>query len=261
MTDLNRRDFLAATSLGFVGGAAALGGLTQSAQAGSHGGSDTHHAALAALFPGSVNSDGEYTLPELPYSYDAVSDVIDEQTMMLHHSRHHQGYVNGLIAAESALADARESGNFSLADYHTGKTAFHGAGHFLHCVFWDCIGPDEGSGDGMGGEPDGKLAEMIERDFGSFKKMLDQFAAVSRTVEGSGWGIVAYSLAAGKLVIHQAQNHELNAPWATVPLFCNDVWEHAYYLKYQNNRAAYVEAFPKILNWKRIAKRFEMLAG
>lgn len=260
MTEINRRNFLAASSLGVLAGAAAFGALAQGAQAAT--GDRTHpRGAMAALFPGSVDSDGQYTLPELPYSYDAVNDVIDEQTMRLHHSRHHQGYVNGLISAEKALAEARESGNYSLADYHTGKTAFHGAGHFLHCVFWDSIGPDEGGTGGMGGSPEGSLAAAINRDFGSVEKMLEQFAAASRTVEGSGWGILAYSLAAEKLVIHQAQNHELNTQWATVPILCNDVWEHAYYLKYQNNRAAYVEAFPKIINWKRVAKRFEMMAG
>jgi len=257
MESINRRNFLAASAAGVLGGAAALGALGGSAHAANH--AHSHQAGLAGLFPGSVDAEGKYVLPTLPYSYDAVADVIDEQTMRLHHSRHHQGYVNGLIAAEAALAEARESGNMAFADYHSQKCAFHGAGHFLHCVFWDSIGPGE---DGtMGGAPEGALAEAISRDFGSLEKMLAQFAAASTTVEGSGWGIVGYSLAARKLVVLQAKNHELLSPWAVVPILCNDVWEHAYYLKYQNNRGAYVSAFPSILNWKRIAARYELVAG
>lgn len=262
MADLNRRNFLAASTAGVIGGAAALGLYAQPAPAASHGGQGhgSHHDGMAHLFPGSVDDSGKYVLPDLQYPYDAVSDVIDEQTMRLHHTRHHQGYVNGLIAAEKALAEARESGDHSLADHWLKKCAFHGAGHFLHCIFWDSIGPDEEDG-GMGGEPGGKLAEAIARDFGSTRKMLDQFGAASRSVEGNGWGILGYSIAARKLVVLQAQNHQLNSPWAVIPVLCNDVWEHAYYLKYQNDRGGYVAAFPRIINWKRVAKRFEMIHG
>lgn len=252
MENLSRRDFLvagaAATTL--LSGVGAT--MAHAAEAGGGGG----QRAMTALIPGAINGEGAYQLPKLPYGYDAVSEVIDAETMRLHHTLHHQSYVNGLIAAEKALAAARASGDYSLVDHHSRKVAFHGAGHFLHCVFWDCIGPEE-----MGGEPTGKLAEAIAHDFGSFNQFIGHFNAAGKSVEGSGWAILGYSIAADKLMILQAMNHQLLTPWAVVPLMCVDVWEHAYYLKYQNRRAAYVDAFPGIVNWKRVGERYAMLKG
>lgn len=265
MTDLNRRDFLSTGAAAAGGAALALGAFgAGNAHADMHGamheemhGGMTHSRdMLRALFPGAVNEEGEYTLPELKYAYSDVDEVIDEQTMMLHHSRHHQGYVNGLKNAEAKLAEARETGDFSLIQHWSRQASFHGGGHFLHSVFWDCIGgPEE-----MGGEPEGALMEAIERDFGGFDQMMAHFAAASKAVEGSGWGILGYSLAAAKLVILQGQNQQLLTQWGVVPILCNDVWEHAYYLRYQNNRGAYVDAFPRVINWTRVAKRFSLLA-
>jgi Fe-Mn family superoxide dismutase len=111
------------------------------------------------------------------------------------------------------------------------------------------------------GEPSDLLKTGIERDFGGMEPMLAQFKAAAKAVEGAGWGLLAYSIAAGKLVILQAQNQQLLTQWACLPLLALDVWEHAYYLKYQNNRAAYVDAFPKIINWKGISERYKMLAS
>ncbi len=254
MSEINRRDFLSTGAAAAGGAAIALGALgTSRARA-----DEPIHSPqmLQALFPGAVNAQGEYTLPELKYEYGDVDAAIDEQTMRLHHSRHHQGYVNGLKNAEERLAEARETGDFGLVQHWSRQASFHGGGHFLHTVFWDSIGPGDG---GMGGEPEGPLMDAIVRDFGSFDGMMAHFAAASNAVEGSGWGILAYSLAAGKLTILQAQNQQLLTQWGVVPLMCNDVWEHAYYLRYQNNRGAYVEAFPQVINWNRVARRFEML--
>lgn len=244
MSDFTRRDFMAAGTM--LGGALALQTV------GGRAAAQDPAAVQAALVPGAVDENGKYVLPKLLYPYDAVSEVIDEQTMMLHHSRHHQGYVNGLIKAEGELAKARESGDFALVDHWSGQCAFHGGGHFLHCIFWDCIGPDA-----MGGKPTGELARHIERDFGGLDAMLAHFAAASKSVQGSGWGIVAYSIPADKLIILQGQNQQLNTQWGMIPILVNDVWEHAYYLKYQNNRGAYVDAFPKIINWSRVGGRFD----
>lgn len=275
MDELNRRGFLASGTMASLG-ALALAGAGSMAQAQTSqpasqpagrrrpGARMAQQAVpgvdLAGVYPGATNAAGQYQLPPLAYPYDAVSEAINEQTMRLHHDKHHAGYVRGLINAEEKLAEARQSGDFSQVDYWSRKAAFHGAGHFLHCIFWDCIGPDA-SGGGMGGSPEGALAEAIDRDFGGLQPMLDHFAAASKQVEGNGWGIMGYNIPAGKLVILQAMNHQLLSDWAVIPLLVNDVWEHAYYLKYQNERGSYVEDFPKVVNWGKIAQRYELVAG
>ncbi len=251
MQELNRRDFMAA------GAAATLvAGSLLSPSVASAAAAESVAKNWKALVPGAVDAAGAYVLPPLAYAPGAVSEVIDEQTMLLHHDKHHAGYVKGLIAAEAALAEARKSGNFDLVEHWSRQVAFHGGGHMLHCIFWDCIGPEN-----MGGKADGDLAKAIDASFGSFDAMWAHFANASKKVEGSGWGILAYSLAADRLVILQGQNQQLNTQWGVVPLLVLDVWEHAYYLKYQNNRGAYVDAFPKIINWKRIGDRYAILKG
>lgn len=262
MQPLNRRDFLAAGAIGISGLMAAdvLGQQVPGQQQRPGGQAAQTPPAqrpkqLKDVIPGAVDQSGHYVLPPLKYPYDSLSEVIDEETMRLHHDKHHLGYVRGLIAAEEKLKEAREEGNYDLISHWTHQAAFNGAGHFLHCVFWDCIGPQ------VDGKPEGRLASYIERGFGSLDKMLGIFGGASKSVQGSGWGIIGYSIAADKLVVLQAQNHQLNSQWGIVPILCNDVWEHAYYLKYQNNRGSYVDAFPKIINWQRISERFETLAG
>lgn len=250
MDQSNRREFLSAA--GAIAAAGAVTGLASSASAQTTQTMKT----MKDLIPGAVNENGEFVLPPLKYPYDAVDTAIDEETMRLHHDKHHAGYVRGLINADKQLADSRMSGDFSLVDYWERKLAFHGAGHFLHCVFWDCIGPEK-----MGGMPEGDLRKAIDKDFGDYSAMMNQFKAASKTVEGSGWGILGYSIAADKLMIFQAMNHQLLTPWAIVPLMCLDVWEHAYYLRYQNRRGDYVDAFEKVINWERVAERYAILKG
>lgn len=252
MEHLDRRGFLAAGAA--LGGAALLHGM-----AGAQDGNRPNAAAgrragqAAALVPGSVDANGQWQLPKLPYAYDAVSEVIDAQTMELHHTKHHQAYVNGVKKAEEELAKARANNAFDLISHWENELAFNGGGHTLHCIFWDSIGPDS-----MGGKPDGALAEAIDRDFGSYDGMWGQLAAAAKRVQGSGWGMLAYEFASGKLQIIQGQNQHLNTTWAMIPLLPIDVWEHAYYLKYQNRRADYVDAFPKIINWSRVGRRFQI---
>ena len=263
MDELTRRDFLTAGTLVAAGGLLALGGLgevsaapTPAAAPGAAPAAARKASALAALYPGSVDATGKYQLPPLPYDYNAIAEVIDEQTMHLHHDKHHAAYVKGIAKAEEELANARSAGDFALVQHWSRQASFHGAGHLLHCVFWDSIGPDK-----MGGEPSGALAEAIQRDLGGAKAAMAHFKAAAKAVEGNGWAILAYNLAADKLVVLQAMNHQLLSDWAAVPLLCIDVWEHAYYLRYQNDRGAYVDAFEKAINWGRIEKRFALLSG
>ena len=195
----------------------------------------------------------KYELPPLPYAYDALEPYIDEQTMRLHHDKHHQGYVNGLNKALEKLAAAREAGDFALVKHLSRAAAFHGSGHLLHSIFWPNMAP---AGAGGGGEPEGELAAQIAQDFGSFAAFKAHFSAAAKTVEGSGWGLLVWEPNAGQLEVLQAEKHQNLTQWGVVPLLVLDVWEHAYYLKYQNNRGAYVEAWWNVVNWADVAERF-----
>ena len=198
-----------------------------------------------------VNEKGEYLLPPLRYEYNALEPHIDEQTMRLHHDKHHLAYVNGLNDALAKLQQARESGDVSLVQNYSGKLAFHGSGHLLHVIFWENMSPKGG------GEPKGALAKAMNSAFGSFEKFVTQFSAAANQVEGSGWAILAFEPLGKKLVILQAEKHQNLTQWGVIPLLALDVWEHAYYLKYQNRRGDYVKAFFNVINWEDVAKRYQ----
>lgn len=192
-----------------------------------------------------------YELPPLPYAYDALEPYYDQATLTLHHDKHHAGYVRGLNAAEAKLAAARESGDTSGVKALSQLLAFHGSGHILHSVFWTNMKA------GGGGAPAGDLAAQINTDFGSFDAFLAQFKAATTSVEGSGWGLLVWSRLTGKLEILQALNHQHSSQWGAVPIMAVDVWEHAYYLKFQNRRAEWVNTFfANLVNWDDVASRF-----
>ena len=193
-----------------------------------------------------------YELPKLPYAYNALEPVIDEQTMRLHHDKHHAGYVKGLNHAEEMIAGARKSGDYALIKHWDRERAFNGSGHILHTLFWTNLSPDGG------GEPSGKLAAAIGKEWGSFEAFKKEFKAAGAAVEGSGWGILSYTIPLKQLVILQAEKHQDLTQWGTIPLLVADVWEHAYYLKYQNDRASYVDNLFKIFNWKEVERRFDV---
>jgi superoxide dismutase, Fe-Mn family len=200
----------------------------------------------------------KHTLPELPYSYDALEPFLDKETMELHHSKHHQGYVNGVNGAEAALAKAREAGDFGLIQHWSRQLAFHYGGHYLHSMFWATMAPN---GAGGGGEPTGVLADKISEDFGDFGAFQSQFSAASAAVEGSGWGLLHYRPTDDRLVICQAENQHKVAQWGATPILGIDVWEHAYYLKYQNRRPEYIKAWWNVVNWDAVAERLKSAKG
>ena len=191
----------------------------------------------------------KHTLPELPYAHNALEPHYDEATLRLHHGKHHQAYVAGLNKAEEELSKAREAGDFALIKHWERELAFHGSGHLMHSLFWANLSPQGG------GEPDGRLLELINRDFGSFEAFKKQFSAASAAVEGSGWGLLAYCSELGGLKILTVEKHQdLLLPGA-LPLLTVDVWEHAYYLKYQNRRADWIAAWWNLVNWDDVEAR------
>lgn len=199
-----------------------------------------------------------HSLPDLPYAYDALEPYIDKETMELHHSKHHQTYVNGVNGAEAGLAKARAAGDFALIQHLSRQLAFHYGGHYLHSMFWKIMAPN---GNGGGGNPEGPLADKINEDFGSFEAFQKQFSAAAATVEGSGWALLHYRPNDNRLVICQAENQHKVAQWGATPIMGIDVWEHAYYLKYQNKRPAYIEAWWNIVNWSQIADNLKSASG
>ncbi|MGI5819742.1 MAG: superoxide dismutase [Armatimonadota bacterium] len=192
-----------------------------------------------------------HELPALPYAYDALEPYLGEQTLRTHHDKHHQGYVDGLNSAEAKIEQAREAGDFSDVRSICDALAFNYSGHLFHSIYWQCMSPDGG------GEPDGALAEQIRSDFGDFATFRQQFLAATNAVQASGWGVLAWRPQGQKLVILQAEKHQNLAEWGAVPVMVLDVWEHAYYLDYQNERARFTEGFFDVVNWDFVLRRFE----
>ena len=231
----SRRDFLRHVSMG--GGAVLIGNKID-------------ESSNIFGFPRDATI-GSHTLPPLPYGYKALEPVIDAQTMRLHHDIHHAGYVKGLNKAELNLAKARKSGDFSLIKHWEREAAFHGSGHILHSIYRENFIPQGDEG------PPEALAPALIKDFGSFALFKEQMIAATKSVEGSGWGILAFQPFTGKLVILQAEKHQNLTQWGAIPLLVIDVWEHAYYLTYQNKRAEYVAKIFDIINWQNVAVRFK----
>lgn len=192
-----------------------------------------------------------YTLPELGYDYGALDPHISGAIMELHHSKHHQAYVNGANTALEQLAEARETGNFANINKLEKDLAFNLGGHVNHSIFWTNMSPNGGEG------PEGALAELIDGQFGGLEKFKAHFEAAAMGVQGSGWAVFAWDALGQKPVILQFFDQQGNLPAGTVPLLMLDVWEHAYYLDYKNVRADYVKAFWNVVDWANVQKRYE----
>ena len=193
---------------------------------------------------------GGHTLPPLPYPYDALEPYIDQEIMKLHHDKHHKSYVDGLNKAEKEMQKARSTNNFELIKHWEREAAFHGAGHYLHTIFWSIMTPRGG------GQPSEKLMKAIHQSFGSFERFKKHFSEAANNVEAVGWAILVWSPRSGRLEILQAEKHQNLSQWDVVPLLVLDVWEHAYYLQYKNERKKYVEKWWNIVNWPEVEKRF-----
>jgi superoxide dismutase, Fe-Mn family len=196
-----------------------------------------------------------FTLPQLPYAHDALEPHIDTQTMQIHHGKHHQAYVDNLNKAIAGgehenknLEDlVRSAGTISPAVRN------NGGGHWNHSFFWESLAPN------AGGQPEGKLAEAINSAFGSFDAFKEKFNNAGMTRFGSGWAWLIVK--DGKLEVSSTPNQDNPlmdvAEVKGTPILGADVWEHAYYLKYQNKRADYLAAFWNVVNWKKVSERFE----
>ena len=196
-----------------------------------------------------------YSVPDLPYAYDALEPHIDEQTMRIHHDKHHQAYVDKVNAAlagtewaDSSIADVVRDLDKLPADKQ-GPVRNNGGGHLNHSMFWASMGP------GKGGEPSGALADAITAAFGSFDSFKEAFKNAGINQFGSGWAWLVKD-GSGALSVVSTANQDNPLTKGLTPILGNDVWEHAYYLKYQNARPAYLDAWWNVVDWDRVATRY-----
>ncbi len=192
-----------------------------------------------------------YVLPQLSFGYKDLEPYISEQQLTLHHQKHHQAYVNGANAILEHLDKARSEG----ADFDVKATlkelSFHIGGHLLHSLFWANLAA---AGKG-GGKPDGNIGIVLEKEFGSFDRFKKEFSQTAISVEGSGWAAFTFCRQTKRPIIMQVEKHNTNVYPMFRILIVLDVWEHAYYIDYKNERAKFVDAFWNIINWGEINKR------
>jgi len=210
---------------------------------------DKSSAAIKDAFKGAYD-DGTYRLPPLPYDYNALEPLYSEQTLRIHHDKHHAAYVNGFNTAMEKLQTAREKGDYAAIRALSSDLAFNGSGHVLHTLFWHSMTPN-------GEQVPDSLAKAMTASFGSVQNAQAQFAAATKAVMSNGWGALVYEPIADKLLILQVERHQDLTVWGTTLLLVCDVWEHAYYLQHQNNRGAWVDSFLKLANWPMAAARLE----
>jgi len=191
-----------------------------------------------------------YSLPELIYDYAALEPHISARIMELHHSKHHAAYVAGANAALEQMEEARANNSFGAINKLEKDLAFHLGGHINHSIFWTNLAPNAAD------RPSGELAAAIDEFFGSFDAFKAHFSAASLGIQGSGWGILSWDPVGARLVIQQLFDQQANTVQGTVPILQLDMWEHAFYLDYQNVKADYVTAFWNIVNWDNVAQRF-----
>lgn len=196
-----------------------------------------------------------YTLPELSYDYSALEPHISARIMELHHSKHHKAYVDGANNALAQMAEARESGNFGAINKLEKDLAFHLGGHVNHSIFWTNM---QGHG---AATPEGEIQAAINEFFGSYDKFTAHFNAVAMGIQGSGWAVLSWDPVGEQLIIQQLFDQQANTAQGATPLLQLDMWEHAFYLDYQNVKGDYVAAFWNIVNWENVQARLAAARG
>jgi superoxide dismutase, Fe-Mn family len=192
----------------------------------------------------------DYTLPDLPYDYAALEPHYSGQILELHHDKHHAAYVAGANTTLEKLAEARAKEEYGAIVGLEKTLAFNVSGHVLHSIFWKNLSPDGGD------EPTGELASAIDEHFGSFAGFRAQLTQATTTIQGSGWGVLAWEPLGRRLLVEQVYDHQGNVGNGSVPLLVFDAWEHAFYLQYKNVKADFVAALWKIVAWDDVAARF-----
>jgi Fe-Mn family superoxide dismutase len=194
-----------------------------------------------------------HTLPDLEYDYGELEPVISAEIMRLHHSKHHQAYVNNLNAALEKYHDCEQRQDIAGMIALQGAIRFNGGGHINHSIFWTNLAPKSRGG---GEPPHGELAQAIEREWGSLQDFINQLNSAALAIQGSGWAWLGYNKANARLSIAACSNQDPLSLSGLVPLLGIDVWEHAYYLQYKNMRADYLKAIWNVVNWRNVSERY-----
>ncbi len=197
---------------------------------------------------------GQHQLPMLPYGYNALEPVISSRLLQIHHDLHHKAYVEGLNKAELKLSEARQKRDFSLVKHWERELAFHGSGHILHSIYWTSMAP-------MGNRwetPGAQTMIHIMHYFGSLDAFWEQFNAAAINVEASGWALLVWQPAWGRLEVLTIEKHQDLFQAGSIPILVLDVWEHAYYLDYQNKRKDHVTAWSQLVNWQEVERRLNL---
>lgn len=254
---LTRRD--AAFALGALGLAVTAPALAQGDPAKGAPAAGKKHVFPDMDALGWDSAKGEYVLPKLAHPYNAFEPHIDAQTMEIHHTKHHAAYVAGLNKAMAEMAKIRKGeGDASLIKHWERELAFHGGGHINHCLFWITLAPTNA---GLSGKPSEALLRQIERDFGAWDAFVAHFNAAANAVEGGGWAWLMWEPVSRRLIVSQMEKQQNLCVTGARPILGLDVWEHAYYLRYQNKRADYVKAWWNIVNWPAVDELFAQAIG
>ena len=192
----------------------------------------------------------KYLLPELSYDYQALEPHLSARILELHHGKHHKAYVDGANTVLERLAEARETGDFGSINQLEKNLAFHLSGHILHSIFWKNLSPVGG------GKPEGDLASAIDEQLGSFDAFKAQLTEAAMNVQGSGWGALSWESVGQRVIVEQVYDHQGNIGQGGPPLLVLDMWEHAYYLQYENRKAEWVDAYWELVSWDDVATRF-----
>ncbi len=203
-------------------------------------------------------SKGFYSLPALPYGYGDLAPFISEQLLRVHHDGHHQKYVNQANALLEKLDKARVDGTMGPMKCDTQALAFNAGGHYLHQLYWSNMAPASSGG---GGKPGGTIADLLEQEFGSFERFKQEFTEVANSVESSGWAVLVMCMQTDRPMLMQVKDHHLYSIPGFRALMVLDVWEHAYYLDYRNEKAKYNKAFWDVVNWDEVDRRAEKILG
>lgn len=204
-----------------------------------------------------MKEQGLYVLPELPYDYKALQPHISEEQLRLHHDKHHQAYVNGANALFEKLKNSRQANSEIDCKAMARELSFNIGGHILHSLFWENLHPPEVNKV----SPYGGSEEILVKEFGGFERFKSEFSKAAQTVEGSGWAVLSFCMLLKKPVIMQIEKHNLYVNPTFAILLVLDVWEHAYYLDYKNDRAKFIEAFWNLVNWDCVNKRIKKLSA
>jgi Fe-Mn family superoxide dismutase len=196
-----------------------------------------------------------YVLPKLPYEYNSLEPYISETQLMIHHQKHHQAYVNNSNSILERLNNARVEGIDLDIKSTLKELSFNIGGHVLHSLFWNNLAPSNQSSL----KPTGTISDVIEKEFGSFERFKKEFTQAAVSVEGSGWTALSFCKQTNRPLIMQIEKHNTNIYPTFKILMVLDVWEHAYYLDYKNERSKFIEAFWNIVNWDQVNKRLEEL--